>query len=588
MALQSNTQIHIGGTEITTFKRFTIHQQIDSHHLLDLECRMDVLENLSAELGEASKNFLGETITIQVSSIDAISGYKEFEFKGIVIEVKTVKGFNTSSGNKIVIKAQSPTFLSDDGSHYASYNDVLLSEIIDKTFQDYDKSKLEILVQPSNDSTLHYSVQHNESAYNYASRLAAQYGEWFYYNGNQLIFGTPEAEELELIYNKDLKEYNLSLMPQSNNYKYYTKDYLLNEVHEKDAKEITSGANGYNGFVANTANTIFNKETKVWHNQYNDQQSKARLDKSIELQQKAIEIRQVKLKGVSDNPGVKLGNIVKVEGGRYRITTITHTNNETGDYENRFEAVTAEIDAYPKTNIQAFPRSESQTATVTENADPKGLGRVKVQFPWQKDLGEMTPWIRIVTAHAGGDKGFQFIPETGEEVLIGFEGANAEKPYMLGSLYHGTAKPDSWKTDANDIKAIRTRSGHTIEFNDAKGAESITITDINKNTIYIDTANNDITVTANETMTFNAKNMLINVTENMDISVGKNKTESIEENYSISALNEDKQIVEKMKLISASYKQEAQEITIIASKEITTEASGKIKISSSDTVEIAE
>ena len=100
MALQSNTQIYIGDTEITTFKRFSIHQQIDSHHILTLECRMDVLEDLSTELGEASKNFLGETITIQVSSLNGLSGYKELEFKGIVTEVKTVKGFNTSSGDK--------------------------------------------------------------------------------------------------------------------------------------------------------------------------------------------------------------------------------------------------------------------------------------------------------------------------------------------------------------------------------------------------------------------------------------------------------------------------------------------------------
>jgi len=182
----------------------------------------------------------------------------------------------------------------------------------------------------------------------------------------------------------------------------------------------------------------------------------------------------------------------------------------------------------------------------------------------------------------------QFIPELEEEVLIDFEGGNAEKPYMLGSLYHGTAKPDSWKTDTNDIKAIRTRSGHTIEFNDASGAESITITDINKNTIYIDTANNNITVSANETMTFNAKNMQINVEEDMDINVGKNKTENITETHTISSLNEDKQVGEEIKVISATYKQEAQEITTDASGEIKTSAGGKITISSADTVEYAE
>ncbi|AUC76336.1 type VI secretion system Vgr family protein [Olleya sp. Bg11-27] len=588
MALQSNTTIFISGTEISAFKSIQLHQSIDSHHKLELVCRMDVLENLTQTLGESSKNYLGETITIQTASIDTFSGYRALEFKGVVSQITTVKGHEASTGDEVVITALSPTFIADDGPHYASYNDVSLSEILDLTFSDYDKSKLEVLIQPNNTTTLHYSVQNGESAYAYASRLAAQYGEWFYYNGSKLVFGHPETEELALTYGFDLKQYNLSLSPQSHNYKFYANDYLLNDVHEKDAKDVSSGASGYSGFVSSKANTIYNKQTKVWHNIYNDPQAKQRLDTSIELQKKAIEIQQVKLNGVSDNPGVKLGNIVNIEGANYRVTSITHSNRENGDYENRFEAITADFDAYPNTNINAFPKSDTQTAVVMENADPEGFGRIRVQMPWQKTTGEMTPWIRIVTPHAGGDKGFHFIPEINEEVLIGFEGGNAEHPYMLGSLYNGGGKATAFQSDTNDIKAIKTRSGHTFELNDANGSESITITDMNGNIITIDTANNNITVSALENMTLNAKNMQINVEENLDVSVGKNKTESINENSFIMANNEEKQVGEEIKVISATYKQEAQEITTDASGEIKTNAGGKISISSAETVEYGE
>lgn len=504
MALQTITDIYIGGTKIPAFQRIILQQQIDSHHIFEIVCRMDVLEKFSTELAQETKNFLGEMVTMQIGALDDFTGYKKLEFKGVVTQVKNVKGFNQNTGDTVIIAGKSPTFLADDGPHYASHNDVSISEIIEKTFREYDSSKLEVQIEPADDDTIHYSVQQNESCYAYASRLAAQYGEWFYYNGKKLIFGKPETEELALTYGFDLKEYHLNLMPQSHNYKFYTKDYLLDEVHEKDAKEETSGAGGYNGFVNNKANTIFSKETKIWHNLFNDPKSKNRLDKSIALQKKAIEIQQVKITGVSDNPGVKLGNIVTVEGGRYRVIGVTHSNNENGDYKNRFEAVTAEFDAYPNTNIQAFPTSQSQTAVVVENADPEGIGRIKVQFPWQKEMGEMTPWIRIVTSHGGGDKGFQFIPEIDEEVLIGFEGGNAEKPYMLGSLYHGTAKAESWKTEKNDIKAIKTRSGHTIEFNDAKDAESITITDKSGNKIFLNTKDSSMHIHAPANMTFTA------------------------------------------------------------------------------------
>ncbi|WP_198404755.1 contractile injection system protein, VgrG/Pvc8 family [Porphyromonas gingivalis] len=39
-----------------------------------------------------------------------------------------------------------------------------------------------------------YCVQYNESDFSFISRLAKRYGEFFYYNGLQLIFGnTPRC-----------------------------------------------------------------------------------------------------------------------------------------------------------------------------------------------------------------------------------------------------------------------------------------------------------------------------------------------------------------------------------------------------------
>lgn len=517
MALQSNTSISINGNEITAYKSLTLKQQIASHHELELICRMDVLEELSGSLADASKNYLGEVITIQITALDNLGSYENLEFKGIVFEVKTVKGHEASEGDYIVITALSPTFLADDGPHYTSYNDVSISEILESTFRYYDQSKLEVLIAPKNNSSLHYSVQHGESAYQYATRLAAQYSEWFYYDGVKLVFGELSTKELELNYGMDLKEYQLRLKPKPHNYNYFTNDYVLNETHQKETRNLTAGANGYSGFVANKANDIYNKTSNVWLSMHQDSKLQQRFDTSAELQKKATEINQVQLTGVSDNPGVALGSIIKIEGGQYRVTKIDHSNNENGDYSNSFEAVTADFDAYPNTNIQAFPRSETQTATVKENNDPEGLTRIRVQFPWQRQLGELTPWIRMVSPYGGAEKGFHFIPEIDEEVLIGFEGGNAELPYVLGSLYNGNAKPENWKTDTNDIKAIRTRSGHTIELNDTDGEEKINIYDNEGSIITFDTQKKSLFISAAENIEFNAKNIKMIAEEQVDI-----------------------------------------------------------------------
>lgn len=66
-----------------------------------------------------------------------------------------------------------------------------------------------------------------------------------------------------------------------------------------------------------------------------------------------------------------------------------------------------------------------------DNNEPMGMGRVRVQFPWQEEKNQITPWIRLIQPHSGAGKGFHFIPEIGEEVLVGHESQNAEKPFVF-------------------------------------------------------------------------------------------------------------------------------------------------------------
>ncbi|NRS88578.1 hypothetical protein HNQ02_001492 [Flavobacterium sp. 7E] len=58
--------------------------------------------------------------------------------------------------------------------------------------------------------------------------------------------------------------------------------------------------------------------------------------------------------------------------------------------------------------------------------------------------------MRMIQPHSGAGKGFYFIPEIGEEVLVGFEGNNAQNPYVLGSQYNGSESSgyaDGWDYD---------------------------------------------------------------------------------------------------------------------------------------------
>ncbi|OED46943.1 hypothetical protein AB832_00725 [Flavobacteriaceae bacterium (ex Bugula neritina AB1)] len=101
--------------------------------------------------------------------------------------------------------------------------------------------------------------------------------------------------------------------------------------------------------------------------------------------------------------------------------------------------------------------------------------------------------------------------------MVNFEEGNAERPFVAGTLYHGGAKPDSWQTEKNNIKAIRTRSGHTIELNDTQGEEKINIYDNEGSIISFDTQAKSLTIQAAENIEMGAKNIKIVAEENIDI-----------------------------------------------------------------------
>lgn len=103
---------------------------------------------------------------------------------------------------------------------------------------------------------------------------------------------------------------------------------------------------------------------------------------------------------------------------------------------------------------------------VTNNSDPDGRGRVKVNLPWRGENDE-SYWARIASPMAGNERGIVFYPEVGDEVLVAFERGDINYPYVIGALWNGLDKPPETNADGkNNIRKIRSRSGHELIFND--------------------------------------------------------------------------------------------------------------------------
>jgi uncharacterized protein involved in type VI secretion and phage assembly len=134
---------------------------------------------------------------------------------------------------------------------------------------------------------------------------------------------------------------------------------------------------------------------------------------------------------------------------------------------------------------------------VTNNQDPDKMGRVKLRFPWLSDTDEST-WARVAAAMAGPNRGLFLLPEVEDEVLVAFEHGDPRFPYVVGALWNGKDSPPADNADGkNDVRMLRSRSGHVIRLVDSAGAERIEITDkTGDNTVTIDSASNAITIAA--------------------------------------------------------------------------------------------
>lgn len=124
---------------------------------------------------------------------------------------------------------------------------------------------------------------------------------------------------------------------------------------------------------------------------------------------------------------------------------------------------------------------------VTENFNTLSEGRVQVHIPAFPDID---PWARVLGVGGGSGRGFLWVPQVDDEVLVAFNKNDHRDAYVLGGLWSSMNRPPL--TDPADFlikRIIQTGMedspvGHTIEFDDAE--QSVTITTSTQQQITLD------------------------------------------------------------------------------------------------------
>lgn len=122
---------------------------------------------------------------------------------------------------------------------------------------------------------------------------------------------------------------------------------------------------------------------------------------------------------------------------------------------------------------------------VTKIDDKDELARVKVKYPW-RDADDESDWARLATPMAGDDMGTYFLPEVGDEVLVSFARGDQRFPYVLGALWNTDQSPPETSDGKNDVRLIRSRSGHEIVLDDSESGAKVEVASNAGHTITLD------------------------------------------------------------------------------------------------------
>jgi uncharacterized protein involved in type VI secretion and phage assembly len=131
--------------------------------------------------------------------------------------------------------------------------------------------------------------------------------------------------------------------------------------------------------------------------------------------------------------------------------------------------------------VQAYPA----------DGDPEKIYRVQVRIPAfdEIDAKESVIWARLNQPYAGDGRGWFWVPEAGDEVIVGFFNDDPRHPVVLGSLYNGQTEPPLEFTEKNREKGIITKNGIKLIFTDEADQEKLAIVTPGGNTVLLEDEN---------------------------------------------------------------------------------------------------
>jgi type VI secretion system secreted protein VgrG len=532
-----NVKVKIGGEDYTArFSSIHIQQDLGWHHYVEIRLPLaDTIQKFKGVLNKTAKDLIGKALEIS---------FEGNKFKGIVVGLALNRVRRQE--NELIVTGGSPTLVMDEGPDTVSFYEQTLKQIADSLINKYANYFKKVTISPGAKEKIKYIVKYKESTYEFLNRIAAQYGEWFYFDGEEIFFATKPVKQSDkvrkLYQDKNLLHFDLSLNATPVNFKLSGYDYKQHQyLQEESSYNLTMSEFAKIAFDKSKSELYKNSTQLPVHSSLN----KVDLGLLKDLRERMTVTELVVLSGSSTDELLRPGMFVHLldertdlvgnteDYGEYILTRVEHSFDKQGEnYFNSFEAVPSEVEVPPFVSPLDSPYCEMQLADIVENNDPDAMGRVRVQFLWQRGTDQKSPWIRMGSPYSGKDKGFYVVPEKGDQVLVAFENNSPNRPYVLTGLYNGDAKPENHHSE-NNLKSLKTRGGHVILMNDEKGKENFGVTSpkdvsidgvagkitlTSKELITIQSQGNDIKLECPGTITIHSKDIILNADSKISLN----------------------------------------------------------------------
>ena len=468
--------ISIGKRSLSSFISLQIEQNIGKHHRFQMSVELETGSNRYVHNINSSKDWLGESIVVKAANTPI--------FVGVVTNVQLHR--EGSDFGCIIVSGYSATYRMETAHSCFSWNDTTIGDVVKKLCAE---AKVQLELNPAYKENKDYICQYEESDFDFIRRLAYQYQEWMYFDGTKLIFGKPRklADPIRLEYGTTLSSLDIGLQTLARSEQVFSYHSGADREMQRMTPDLAYGHDKLAGEAFRASLGMFSKPAR--------QHALPRISNETELvnymgRKQAAETAETHyITAESQVPTLRVGSVVSLYSsflervgnlseeslGNFIIIEITHEVSQGSYYKNRFKAIPATIKAMPSPKVR-MPLAETQMATVLSNADPQGKGRVRVRMNWQTD-GMQTGWVRVMTPDGGSssdvksNRGFVFIPEVGDQVLLGFRHGDPARPYVMGSLFNGTTGGGGGQ--GNNCKSLTTRSGSSLKLDDSAGSVTL-------------------------------------------------------------------------------------------------------------------